>query len=277
MDYVEITCRLQPDSNISEVLIALLADLGFESFVENEGEVAAYIPLPSFTDDIKQALDSPGIRDLMESYRRKTIADQNWNAVWESAYEPVVIDGRCMVRAPFHEKIGNIEFDILIMPKMSFGTAHHETTRLMVRYLLEMNLDGKSVLDMGCGTGVLAILAAMKGASPVVAIDNDEWAYENARENVSGNKVQPIEVLMGDASLIVGMHFDIVIANINRNILLSDLPAYRQCLPSKGMLLISGFYEEDLPVLREKASSINLEFKSMRTENRWTAACFEAQ
>ncbi len=277
MDYVEITCRLQPDSNISEVLIALLADLGFESFVENEGEVAAYIPLPSFTDDIKQALDSPGIRDLMESYRRKTIADQNWNAVWESAYEPVVIDGRCMVRAPFHEKIGNIEFDILIMPKMSFGTAHHETTRLMVRYLLEMNLDGKSVLDMGCGTGVLAILAAMKGASPVVAIDNDEWAYENARENVSGNKVQPIEVLMGDASLIVGMHFNIVIANINRNILLSDLPAYRQCLPSKGMLLISGFYEEDLPVLREKASSINLEFKSMRTENRWTAACFEAQ
>lgn len=277
MDYVEITCRLQPDSNTSEVLIALLADLGFESFVENEGEVAAYIPLPSFTDDIKQALDSPGIRDLMESYRRKTIADQNWNAVWESAYEPVVIDGRCMVRAPFHEKIGNIEFDILIMPKMSFGTAHHETTRLMVRYLLEMNLDRKSVLDMGCGTGVLAILAAMKGASPVVAIDNDEWAYENARENVSGNKVQPIEVLMGDASLIVGMHFDIVIANINRNILLSDLPAYRQCLPSKGMLLISGFYEEDLPVLREKASSVNLEFKSMRTENRWTAACFEAQ
>jgi len=277
MDYVEITCRLQPDSNTSEVLIALLADLGFESFVENEGEVAAYIPLPSFTDDIKQALDSPGIRDLMESYRRKTIADQNWNAVWESAYEPVVIDGRCMVRAPFHEKIGNIEFDILIMPKMSFGTAHHETTRLMVRYLLEMNLDRKSVLDMGCGTGVLAILAAMKGASLVVAIDNDEWAYENARENVSGNKVQPIEVLMGDASLIVGMHFDIVIANINRNILLSDLPAYRQCLPSKGMLLISGFYEEDLPVLREKASSVNLEFKSMRTENRWTAACFEAQ
>jgi ribosomal protein L11 methyltransferase len=179
-----------------------------------------------------------------------------------------------MVRAPFHQPVEGVEFDIVIMPKMSFGTAHHETTKLMIRYILDLDLQGKSLLDMGSGTAVLAILAGMKGAQPIVAIDNDEWAYNNACENVQSNNFSEIEVILGDSSLLPGKKFDNVFANINRNILLNDIPAYRQSLNPGGKLFVSGFYAEDLNLIEAKANETGLVLVSSHMENNWTAACF---
>jgi ribosomal protein L11 methyltransferase len=194
--------------------------------------------------------------------------------VWESQYEPVLIDNRCMVRAPFHPQPVGVEFDIVIMPKMSFGTAHHETTKLMIQYLLSLQVSGKSLLDMGSGTAVLAILARMKGAFPVSAVDNDEWAFNNAVENVKSNKFADIEVVLGDSSFLSDKKFDIILANINRNILLNDIPSYCKSLNVGGKLFMSGFYSEDLPLIEAKANETGLRIMSSRIENKWTAACF---
>lgn len=271
MTYIELSCH---PVVIADLLIARLADLGFESFLEEDGKLMAYITMPLYVDTVKQTLDSAEFRAMSGPFVITEIPDQNWNAVWESAYDPVVIQSKCMVRAPFHKPIQGIEYDIVIEPKMSFGTAHHETTSLMIRYLLEMDVAHKALLDMGSGTAVLAILAAMKGAEPVTAIDNDEWAYNNANENVRHNNKPEIEVLLGDSSLLLNRQFNIVLANINRNILLNDIPVYAACLPLQGKLIMSGFYEEDLPVIREKAEFQGLKLLSSKSDNRWTAACF---
>ena len=179
-----------------------------------------------------------------------------------------------MVRAPFHPEPAGVEYDIVIMPKMSFGTAHHETTKQMIQYLLSLQVSGKSLLDMGSGTAVLAILARMKGAFPVTAIDNDEWAYNNALENIQSNNFADIEVLLGDSSSLAGKKFDIILANINRNILLNDIPAYCESLNAGGKLFMSGFYSEDLPLIEAKANEAGLKIMSSQKENNWTAACF---
>ncbi len=276
MDYIELVCHPQHGSHISEMLIARLADIGFESFTEGEHELFAYITVKDFTPQLELALTSTFISELLISFEKRHIADQNWNAVWESKYDPVFIDDRCIVRAPFHPVPEGIEYDIVIEPKMSFGTAHHETTRLMMRFVLESDLKGKSLLDMGSGTAVLAILASMRGAVAVTAIDNDEWAYNNAIENVHHNKPEQIEVLLGDSEILNGKHFDVILANINRNILLTDMPAYRKCLATGGMLIMSGFYEEDLPMIVQKASKLGLNLVTSSNENRWAAVCFMA-
>jgi ribosomal protein L11 methyltransferase len=274
MDYIELSCVPCTGQHTSEFLIARLAEIGFESFSEDEKIINAYIPAANFTKDVEEQLSKPELKELLSSYHAKLIADQNWNAVWESEYEPVNIAENCRVRAPFHEKRGDIEFDIVIEPKMSFGTAHHETTRLMMKFLLELDLAGKSVLDMGSGTGVLAILACMKGAGLVTAIDNDSWAYNNAVENVGNNKPGEIQVLLGDSVLLNDRHFDVILANINRNILLNDIPVYAKCLLAEGFLVLSGFYEDDLPSITFKASECGLSFISSKIDNRWTAACY---
>ncbi len=275
MEYVELICQPAEGAHSSELLIALLADAGFESFHENaDNTLSAFIQATMFNDDLECRLETEEFSDFLASFRIVKIADQNWNAIWESQYEPVLIDKRCMVRAPFHEKPSGIEYDIVIMPKMSFGTAHHETTKLMLQYLLDTQVAGKSLLDMGSGTAVLAILACMKGADPVMAVDNDEWAYNNALENVHSNNFGNIEVLLGDSSVLTGRKFDIVLANINRNILLNDIPAYRECLNPGGKLFVSGFYSEDLPLIEAKANETGLGMLSHRIENNWTAACF---
>jgi ribosomal protein L11 methyltransferase len=275
MEYIELTCIPTPGHHIADLLIAKLAEIGFESFTEEENCVLAYIQSVSYTEEVKAILITPEYKELLASFEAKRIEDQNWNAIWESAYEPVVISDNCVVRAPFHQKTEGVEYDIVVEPKMSFGTAHHETTRLMMNFLLETELAGKSLLDMGSGTGVLAILASMKGASPVTAIDNDEWAFNNALENVNNNIKGQIEVLLGDSLLLTGKHFEIILANINRNILLNDIPVYRNSLLPKGLLFLSGFYEEDLPMITSKASECGMQFISSKTENRWTAACFK--
>ena len=275
MDYFEFKCIPTHGSQVNGVLIARLAELGFESFVENDEDILAYIPFKDLTDSLRLALKSTEISELITASELNLIKDQNWNAVWESAYEPVRIGNQCLVRAPFHPSDTKVEYEIVIEPKMSFGTAHHETTRLMMKYVLETELNGKSLLDMGSGTAVLAILASMKGAAPVLAIDNDDWAYRNAVENVEGNKAGEIEVILGDASSLKGRSFDVILANINRNILLNDIPEYRQSLNPLGYLFISGFYDTDLDMLKEKAKENKLQFLSSQTDNKWTAACFK--
>jgi ribosomal protein L11 methyltransferase len=275
MEYIEMICHPSQGVHAAELLMAQLADAGFESFTENDnGTVSAFIQAPLYSTELVSRLSSDEFVEFLDSFRIERIADQNWNAVWESQYEPVLIDGRCSVRAPFHPRQAGIEFDIVIMPKMSFGTAHHETTKQMIQYLLSLYIEGKSLLDMGSGTAVLAILARMKGAKPVTAIDNDEWAYNNAMENVQSNNFADIEVLLGDSSLLAGKKYDIILANIKRNILLNDIPAYRKSLNEGGKLIMSGFYSEDLSLIEAKASETGLRLMSKRSENNWTAACF---
>jgi ribosomal protein L11 methyltransferase len=275
MEYVELICHPSPGEYTADLLVGMLADAGFESFTENEnGTISAFIQSPLYTPALTSRLSSDEFSEYLDSFLVERIADQNWNAVWESQYEPVLIDNRCMVRAPFHPQPAGVEFDIVIMPKMSFGTAHHETTKLMIQYLLSMQVSGKSLLDMGSGTAVLAILARMKGAFPVSAIDNDEWAYNNALENVQSNNFADIEVLLGDSSSLKGKKYDIILANINRNILLNDIPFYTESLNAGGKLFMSGFYSEDLPLIEAKANETGLRIMSHRIDNNWTAACF---
>jgi ribosomal protein L11 methyltransferase len=275
MDYYELRFRLPKVGGDTDILVALLGEMGFESFVEEDNVLKAYIQAADFNEKCAKKLSDERLTRLFVSYESELIKDRNWNAVWESEYDPVVIDGELIIRAPFHEKPENIPLEIIIEPKMSFGTAHHETTRLMLRYLLNLDLAGKSFLDMGCGTATLAILARKLGASPVTAIDNDEWAYNNSIENLANNNITDISVLLGDAGLLPGRNFDIVMANINRNILLRDIPVYSACIPEGGLLLVSGFYTEDLPSISECAEKAGFELINHRNENNWAAACYK--
>ncbi len=274
MNYIEIYCSNILSKQLCEILIARLVEIGFESFAEAENGVYAYISEKEFSeknisDEIEKIACDPKIM-----FTKKIIIDKNWNALWESNYEPVIIAGKCSIRAPFHSQDKNIKYDIVIEPKMSFGTAHHETTAMMIELLLNEDLKGENVLDMGCGTGVLAILCSKLGAEEITAIDNNEWAYKNSLENIKKNNITNIHVFFGDSSLLQNKSFDKIVANINRNVLLQDLPVYSKSLKNKGILLISGFYEKDLPVLKATAEENNLRFIKYTTKNNWAAACF---
>ncbi|HNY01797.1 MAG TPA: 50S ribosomal protein L11 methyltransferase, partial [Bacteroidales bacterium] len=247
MDYVEINVTDLAGYD-PEIVIARLGDLGCESFEVTETGVKAYIREDQFhtgqvESHVREMADEIGFRVEVT-----TIEDRNWNEEWERAYEPVVIDGRCCVRAPFHQPAPGVEYDLVIEPRMSFGTAHHETTSLMIGMLMEEPAEGKRVLDMGCGTGVLAVLAHRMKAASVVAIDNDEWAYANALDNMINNDTTSVRVIRGEADAIPEPGFDLVLANINRNVLLNDIPAYAARMNPGAVLLLSGFYEEDLPL-----------------------------
>ncbi len=273
MDYIEFSLHLLPDSQ-PEILMALLADLGFESFLESEEGILGYIREDVFDPDVVIPYLDEMVTKGSVFYGYKTIPGQNWNAVWESNYDPVIIDDKCMVRAPFHKPVEGILYDIVISPKMSFGTAHHETTVLMARSLMVENPAGQRVLDMGCGTGVLAILACKLGAREVVAVDNDEWAFANAIDNAEQNKESRISVIRGEAIDIPSPPYNLVLANINRNVLLRDMAVYTRILVTPGTLLISGFYEEDLHSLKLEASRVGLLFISSMAENKWAVAKF---
>ena len=206
--------------------------------------------------------------------KKENIPDRDWNEVWESSYEPVVINEICRIRAPFHQPDSRYKFDLLIEPKMSFGTAHHETTALIIKMMLDTDFRNRDVLDMGSGTGVLAILAKKLGSATTVAIDNDEWAYRNALDNIRMNDTNDISVELGDATTLKDRHFDIIIANINRNILLRDMKEYVKCLDNNGIIFFSGFYQADLPMIAKEAESLGLVFSRHLAENEWTAAAF---
>ncbi len=270
MEYIEFKASILPLKVGREVLIAELSEVGFESFVETDQGVEAYIQSEQFEESIINSLNILENVNFQIDYSVKVIEDQNWNAEWEKNFNPIHVENRCSIRAPFHEKIDSIEFDIIIDPKMSFGTGHHETTYLMVKRLLDMNLQDKKVLDMGCGTGVLAILSKMKNAQYVKAIDIDEWAYNNTLENIRNNNCEEIEVEFGGAEKIGTISFDVLIANINRNILLNDMKNYVKSMAVEGSLLLSGFFSSDKETLLETTSKLGLELIYTESKNDWT-------
>ena len=243
----------------SEILIAELGEKAFESFIETETGISAYVQKDLWNEDILEDIQILTNPEFKIEYTFEEIEQVNWNEEWEKNFEPIDVDGKCHVRAPFHEKT-NAEFDIVIEPKMSFGTGHHETTHMMIQHLLETDVKGKKTLDMGCGTAILAILAEMKGAQPIDAIDIDNWCYLNSIENAERNNCKYISVYEGDASLLVGKKYDVIIANINRNILLNDMQQYVDCLNQNGILFLSGFYTEDIPAISESCTSKGLKF-----------------
>ncbi|MBI9038710.1 MAG: 50S ribosomal protein L11 methyltransferase [Bacteroidales bacterium] len=274
MNYIEFTYYISPKSFEKDILIARLAEIGFDSFVDTETGFQAYVSEKQYDENKTEDLNVEFSDNFKSEPVKNIIEDQNWNAEWEKNFEAVIIKEKCSVRAPFHKKPKNIEFDIIIEPKMSFGTAHHETTSLMIELLLGMNIKGLDVLDMGCGTGVLAILASKMGAKNIVAIDNDEWAFNNTIENIEKNNVSNIDVLLGDAALLEDKKFDVIIANINRNILLADIKNYAPCLKENGYLLMSGFFEKDLELIKKAAEKVNIKFSNFISKNNWVAVVF---
>ncbi|WP_445736651.1 50S ribosomal protein L11 methyltransferase [Mariniflexile sp.] len=271
--YIGYEFKVTPIQPGVEILIAELGYAGFESFVENEEGVTAYIQKEEWNESILDDIQILNSDEFEITYTFEDIEQTNWNEAWEKNFSPIVVDGVCTVRAPFHEK-PNTPYDIIIEPKMSFGTGHHETTHMMIQHVLKNDLINKSVLDMGCGTGVLAILAEIKGAKPVDAVDYDNWCYLNSLENVERNNCKNITVIEGDASVLKGKKYDVIIANINRNILLNDMERYVSCLNKNGLLFLSGFYNDDMPVIQEECEKQMLKFEEKLERNHWVALKF---
>ncbi len=269
--YIEYRFTVVPPEPASDILIAELGEAGFESFVEEDDAVLAYIQKEDWSSDILNDIGILSNSKFEIDYDFKEIEQENWNATWEQNFQPIVVDEICRVRAPFHEPVA-VKYDIVIEPKMSFGTGHHETTHMMLQHILQLDFTGKTVLDMGSGTGVLAILSGMRGATDIEAIDIDNWCYLNAKENVERNQMEFIKVFEGDVSLLEGKKYDVIIANINRNILLVDVPAYALALNENGILLLSGFYTEDLEIISQKCLEEGLKFEKNLERNNWVAA-----
>ncbi len=268
--YIEYNFIVSPKEPATEILIAELGGVGFESFVETEAGVTAYIQKNEWNEVILEDIFVLNSDEFSIEYNKNEVEQTNWNAEWEKNFTPIQVDGLVSIRAPFHEN-PNLKYDIVIEPKMSFGTGHHETTHMMVQHLLQLDLENKKVLDMGCGTGILAIFAEMKGANPTDAIDIDNWCYENSLENVTRNKCKNISVYEGDSSLLTNKKYDVIIANINRNILLMDMKIYTNCLNKNGVLLLSGFYQEDIPIIDAEVSKYNLKLETYIERNNWVA------
>ena len=274
MNYIEYDFTVSPTEMGAEILMAELAEVGFDSFEDTPTGIKAYIPKDSWNEHILQDIYLLSNPEFTISYQITEIEQVNWNEEWEKNFSPIVVEDLCTVRANFHP-VPNTRYDIVITPKMSFGTGHHETTYMMLQQLLPLSLEGTKVLDMGCGTGILAIMAALRGAHDITAIDIDPWCVENATENVQQNDCSFITIEEGDVSLIAGEQYNLILANINRNILLSDIPAYTQALLPQGLLLVSGFYEEDLPAIKEKCQEVGLTYLSHIERNRWVSAKFQ--
>ncbi len=274
MKYTELIFSNNQQKIENEIIIAYLGELGFESFTEEDNFLFAYIPTEIFSEDTMLEFLGEKFSSVQITYKISEVEEQNWNAVWEQNFDHVIIPGRCRIRAPFHEPDPAYPLEIIIEPKMSFGTAHHETTFMMMDLILDLDLAGKVILDVGSGTGILAILAAKLGASRILAIDNDDWAYRNAIENKSLNDALQVEVLLGDANSIPDESFDVIFANINRNILLRDMQLYIRQLKPGGLLLLSGFYEDDQNVISVKTTELNLQRDRFLTKNRWMAEVF---
>lgn len=271
MQYIELKLSVNPNEEyIIDLLASFLGEIGFESFEEDPEGMIAYIRKEEFNeDDLKLLLDNfPYTTEIQ--YELMKIDQVNWNEEWEKHYfKPIIIGEQCVIHSSFHTEIPSVEYDIVIDPKMSFGTGHHETTSLMLEEILKTDLTGKSVIDMGCGTAVLAILAAKKGAGPVIAIDIDPWCTENSLENIQTNGVEWISVKLGGAEQLAGMNTNVLFANINRNILVQDMDKYSACLDKGGVLYMSGFYNSDIPVIEEAVERYGLKITSTGSKNNW--------
>lgn len=274
--YIEYNFRISPKEPGTEILIAELGNAGFESFVENEVGLLAYIQKNDWFENIVDGVFILNSDEFEIEYEHNEVPQTNWNEEWEKNFEPIQVGDLVSIRAPFHEN-HHLKYEIIIEPKMSFGTGHHETTHMMIQHLLQLNLENKKVLDMGCGTGILAIFAEIKGAKPVVAIDIDEWCYTNSIENIERNNCHQISVYQGDASLLTTQKYDVIIANINRNILLADMKVYAKCLEKNGILLLSGFYEEDFTLIDEEASKNQLKHQKTIKRNQWISVNYLKQ
>lgn len=277
-DYTKIKFTVTPNEEVAtDILAALLAEIGFESFVPDESGMEAYVPHNMFDDTaIAAVVDTFPLEGYGITYESEFIEGEDWNAEWEKNYfQPIVLGEDCVIHSTFHTDVPKARYDILIDPKMAFGTGYHQTTCHMLRAILASDMTGKKVLDMGCGTALLAILARKHGATDVVAIDIDEFAYENAKENVVLNNTADIEVRLGGADAIKDDDsFDFVIANINRNILLADMANYVRCMHSGSQIFISGFYTDDMEVLKEEASRNGLRYIDYAEDNRWAMMRF---
>lgn len=275
MIYTQISFKINPDTEENrEILVAVLADQAFESFDENEEFVLGYIPGESANlDEIKEIASSLPFSVLIEN---ENIPDQNWNELWEKNYfKPLLIGNSCLVRAPFHTDFEPAEFELVIEPKMAFGTGNHETTTLVAEQILEMDLTDKTVLDMGCGTGILGMLASLKGAKSVMAIDIDNWSFESTVENARLNNIFNLEAKLGDASFLGNETYEIIFANIHKNIIIKDLPAYENVLQSGGNIYLSGFYNQDMPDVKAKAESLGLVETGFQEKNNWVVYTFK--
>lgn len=279
MKYLEFTFRTIPcTETANDVLSAVLGEAGFESFIEQTDGIAAYIQKQLFNEDsLQTALAEFPMLGTQVEYSYQEAEDKDWNEEWEkNFFQPIIIDDRCVIHSTFHRDIPKAEYDIVINPQMAFGTGHHETTSLIIGELLNGNLQGKSLLDMGCGTSILAILARMRGAAPCTAIDIDEWCVRNSLENIELNHVDDITVFQGDASSLADKGpFDVIIANINRNILLNDMKHYVSRMHSGSELYMSGFYVDDIPVIQAEAERNGLSFVHQQEKNRWAAVKFK--
>ncbi|MBM6882723.1 50S ribosomal protein L11 methyltransferase [Bacteroides caecigallinarum] len=275
MKYFEVTFSVNPcNETATDILSAFTAEIGFESFVECEGGMQAYVQQSLFDEEaLKGIISDFPIQDTEITYTITEPEDKDWNEEWEkNFFQPIVIDNRCVIHSTFHKDYPKAEYDIVINPQMAFGTGHHETTSSILGELLDADLKGKSVLDMGCGTSILAILASMRGADPVTAIDIDDWCVNNSRDNIALNNIDNITVELGDASLLEGRKpFDVIIANINRNILLNDMVAYTACMHKGSEIYMSGFYVQDIEAIRSKGESLGLKFVHYREKNNWAA------
>jgi len=279
MNYIETKFICTPCNEIiTDILIAGLAEMGYESFQEDDNGVTAYITEDLFTKESIDTVITDFPLEANITYTSGLIIDKNWNEEWEKNYfKPLVIVNRCIIKSTFHQEEGHYDYTILIDPKMSFGTGHHQTTELMIREILGESFEGKSVLDMGCGTAILAILASMRGAGPVLAIDIDEWAYENAKENLELNNIHNVEVCKGGAELLDASKatFDIILANINRNILLHDINSYTRVLNKGGLLYMSGFYTEDIPAITTESKKYGMELDYYKNKDNWAVVRFK--
>ena len=277
-DYIEARFQVDPcDEIATDVLAAILCENGYESFVPDETGLTAYVKKELFDSDVLTDVISTFPMDNKITLSYEIIEGQDWNSEWEKNYfQPIVVGDKCVIHSSFHNDVPSAEYDIVIDPKMAFGTGHHATTSLIIRQLLEMDLKDKDVMDMGTGTGILAILCAMRGAKNVSAIEIDEFAYVNAVENVRLNGVPQINVHHGDAALLKEENIvDVFIANINRNIITNDIDSYADNLKLEGLMLLSGFYEEDIPVIMEKAKILGLEYRSHSVQDRWSCLILE--
>ncbi|MFH0755857.1 MAG: 50S ribosomal protein L11 methyltransferase [Bacteroidota bacterium] len=276
MAYLEFEFPIKSwSSNEREILLARLSLIGFEGFMEDRNLTQAYIREEEFsTESFNQLIDEMSAQGLQVQYRFHKTADQNWNEEWEKKFTPVVIKEKVLIRAPFHDSDKDLPCTLVIEPKMSFGTGHHYTTRLMIEALLEQNLEGKKVLDMGCGTGVLGIFACFRGAERVLAVDHDQWAYENALENVERNGASAMEVRLGDVNVLDRELFEIILANITRNTLVRDIPEYVAHLEPDGLLLVSGILAEDVQFVLNAAYHSGLNHTYTMEESNWLALSF---
>lgn len=276
MDYKKVKVSILPfEEWLRDVLNAQLADIGYDSFVETEDGFDAFIPENKFDVVNLNAVFSVYEDNFKITFTEETIADQNWNEVWEKNYFKPLVIKNCVVRAPFHNDFPKAEYEIIIEPNMAFGTGNHETTSLVIESILDLNFTGKSVLDMGCGTGILGILASMKGAKNIEAIDIDEWSVNGTRENAALNKISNLHVKLGDASLLQNQLYDVVFANIHKNVLLNDMEKYNQVLKNGGTLILSGFYTKDIPEIKLKAEGAGLSDNGFSTKNNWVALRFK--